>query len=137
MHKVLRLEYNPMNLNKLLEEFKCQRCKSPCCIGVGRIFLRPYEVDDLAKYKDMTKHRFKDRYTFAENGCRYLITPCPFYSNERNCTLHESKVYPAVCQHYPFNQAYMIKGIRYITVSDSCPGGKVIAAKYGLVGSNV
>ena len=93
--------------------FHCQRC-GDCCLGVGAspeegISLSPEEVQQLASMMLLSKHKFKDRFTFTTgDGRRLLKYPCPFYQLN-SCTIYQSR--PYVCRTYPINNPIKLKGI--------------------------
>jgi len=115
------------NVRFYLAEFKCQRCKDSCCLKVASgIALKPHEDEMLAELKGMSQSKFKEQYTFTKDGKRFMVSPCPFYDTEVNCTIHAHR--PQVCRQYPFNRSYQGK----ITANPNCPAGKVIGEKYGV-----
>lgn len=131
MNYFLNVPFTRDNLIKFLSEFKCQRCKESCCLKVDDgIVLLPDEVERLAILKGMSKSKFKEAYTVARDGKRFMVCPCPFYKVGEDCTIHRNR--PRVCQQFPFNRVYRKYGVDYMTVNVDCPSGKIIGEKYGI-----
>jgi len=115
------------NVMYYLSKFKCQRCKESCCLKVtDGIVLKPHEDEQLAELKGMSQSKFKEQFTFTKKGKRFMVSPCPFYDDRTNCTIHDYR--PQVCRQYPFNRSY--EG--HITANPNCPGGKLVGEKYGV-----
>lgn len=121
---ILKEEISLENMKHYLSLFKCQRCKPSCCTTVKCIILKDGEAEQLAILKGMTVSEFKGKYTFVVEGNTFMTAPCPFYKEEIDCTIYNSR--PQVCRQFPFNN--VVKG--KMTVYP-CPAGKLIGEKYG------
>ena len=119
---------NGLRFDKLL---KCQRC-GKCCTGVlfeTGALLFPFEVEKLAIKLGISKHQFKDRYTYTQEDKRFLKLPCPFYK-DGDCSVYE--VRPIVCREFPLNQLVPKNGKMEMTVNMDCPAGKELGNKYAV-----
>ena len=84
------------------------------------------DIKRLAKHLKISRHEFKERYTFIKDGEVRMPCPCPFYSEDINgCTVHEFR--PQVCRKFPFNKTHEINGKRFVTICGDCPAGKEVA----------
>lgn len=139
MHYLMKYEATTENIVRFLNEFKCQRCKPSCCQRLDLkdgIALRDGETKLLAEGIGISHRQFKDKYTFVRDNRRFMIAPCPFYSEEINgCSIHDIR--PQVCRQFPFNHSIEVKGKKYMTVNVDCPGGKLIGEKYGVIPQTV
>ena len=108
-------------------QLKCQRCGMCCKTKAGQI-LKPNEVDLLAEKLKLSKHQFKEKYTFTKDGERFINSPCPFLNG--GCSIYSFR--PQVCRQFPFNKVYHhpTKG-DYMTVAD-CPAGRIINDRFGV-----
>lgn len=99
---VLPLLASPVTVRLFHSEFHCARCGN-CCQGRkdypkdSGIALQAEEVLILATLKGLSKHQFKDRYTFSRNGRRLMYYPCCFYDN--GCRIYKNR--PVVCRLFP------------------------------------
>ena len=118
--------------------FRCQRCGN-CCLGVDAspqdgIILSLEEVQQLSITILLSKHKFKDRFTFlTKDGRRLLKYPCPFYQLN-SCTIYQSR--PLVCRAYPINNPIklngispVIDGVYSININLSCPESRRVASQ--------
>ena len=139
MHYFMEHEATTENIVKFLNIFKCQRCKKSCCQRLDPndgIALKRGETATLASNLGISHSQFKDRYTFVKDGNRFMVAPCPFYSEEvKGCSIHRFR--PQVCRQFPFNKSIEIKGVNYMTVNVDCPSGKIIGEKYGVIPETV
>lgn len=135
MHYFMEYEANTENIVRFLNEFKCQRCKPSCCQRLDPkdgIALRNGESRTLAENLGISHRQFKDRYTFIEDSRRFMVAPCPFYSEDmRGCSIHSFR--PQVCRQFPFNKSIEVSNKKCMTVNVDCPAGKIIGEKYGVV----
>ena len=115
------------NMKFYLAKFRCQRCKESCCTKVAYgIILKDAEVEQLAELKKLSKSKFKEELTFTKDGKRFMVSPCPFYDAQVNCSIHSYR--PQVCRQYPFNRSYQ----GHITANPNCPAGILVGEKYGV-----
>ena len=110
---------------------KCQRC-GHCCeatlFATGAV-LYPQEVERLAIKVGISKHQFKDRYTYTQDGRRFLKLPCIFYKDGA-CSAYSIR--PVVCREFPLNQLVSHNGKMEMTVNMDCPAGKELGNKYAV-----
>lgn len=135
----LPIPFKSETVAKLFKMFHCQGC-GECCVGGGDgVFLNPEDIERLSTGMQISKRRFKDKFTFVTEGKRLLHFPCPFYdSNSHSCIVYQLR--PSVCQLFPFLQSEktMIakrpypstNGERIVTVSTLCPEGRRIACQF-------
>lgn len=139
MHYLMEYEAKAENIVRFLNEFKCQRCEKSCCQRLDShdgIILRNGETNLLAYNLRISHRQFKDRYTFLKDSKRFLVAPCPLYSEDiKGCSIHQFR--PQVCRQFPFNRSIEIKEKKYMTVNVDCPAGKVIGEKYGVIPESV
>ena len=126
----------PETIAEFFKTFLCRRCGT-CCVGGGDgIFLSPDDIERLSTAMQLSKRRFKDRFTFINHGRRLLPYPCPFYDSESHlCTVYQAR--PSVCRLFPLNNPIIEKGlyssadgVRMLTVSTCCPEGRRIACQF-------
>ena len=127
----LGVEATDENARRFDQILKCQRCGS-CCTGslfkTGAL-LFPQELTQLAIEAGISNRKFKDRYTYAENGRRFLNLPCLFYK-DGGCSVYP--VRPLVCREFPLNQIVPRDGKMWMTVNMDCPAGKELGDKYAV-----
>lgn len=130
MYQILNCPANKPNVDALMREFECQHCKPSCCTLVGGIALHAEEVPVMAQLMGVSKKQFKEHFTYVENKKRHMIAPCPFYDEEKRCTIHDKR--PKMCREFPINRADW-DGERYwLKVNTLCPGGKKLADRWGV-----
>ena len=85
--------------------FTCRNCGHCCKVKSNdddAILLSKTDVERLSIELNLTKRQFKDKYTFARKGKRYLPKPCVFINDKNLCTVYNIR--PRVCEMYPFNR---------------------------------
>lgn len=118
---------NGLRFDSLL---KCQRC-GKCCNATlfdTGVLLFPFEIERLAIKSNLSKRQFKERFTYTENGRRFLKLPCPFYQD--GCSVYS--VRPVACREFPLNQIVPKNGKMWMTVNMDCPAGKELGNKYAV-----
>jgi len=119
---------NGLHFDRLL---KCQKCGA-CCnakLFTTGALLFPQEVERFAEKAGISKHQFKDRHTYTENGQRFLKLPCLFYK-DGGCSIHSDRA--RVCREFPLNQIVPKNGKMWMTVNMDCPAGKELGDKYAV-----
>ncbi|MCK9337915.1 MAG: YkgJ family cysteine cluster protein [Arcobacteraceae bacterium] len=92
------------------DEHECSKCSGNCCIGEsGYIWISPKEMEEFAKFLDMSVEEFAQKY-LIKVGYKYSIKEveyqpnkfaCVFFNFEqRNCGAYE--VRPTQCRTFPF-----------------------------------
>ncbi len=102
--------------------FSCQRC-GVCCIDEDEgIILLNKDVRVLKEIVpsrlQMSYSKFKDSYTFSEDGHRKLRSPCVFY--KEGCVIYHYR--PAVCRFFPL----VLSKENRLRVDPFCPGAKKV-----------
>lgn len=123
----LNIPLTEQNMKQLIRQLRCKRCGT-CCNLVDKIALLKHDIEPMADALGISKHQFKDRYTFTRDGRRFLsANPCVFYHG--GCTIYKAR--PQVCRQFPFNQSYVKEGKNYIGIVE-CPAGLEILKEFGV-----
>lgn len=127
----LGVEATDRNAERFDKLLKCKRCGA-CCSAVlfkTGVLLFPQEVERLSIRAGVSKRQFKDKYSYTEDGRRFLKLPCPFYK-DGECSVYS--VRPLVCREFPLNQIVPKNGRMWMTVNMDCPAGKELGNKYAV-----
>lgn len=135
--------YHPLTvavMQQFWADYRCDRC-GKCCLGelapadIG-LMLIDFELQELAKIKQIPVEEFKDRFTVIRNGKLILKYPCPFYDkNISGCGIYTER--PIVCRLYPINLPVKangyhpeVDGTYLLTVDSCCPEARKVAIKW-------
>jgi len=106
------------------EAFHCQRC-GKCCTGdiCKGAYVSTEVVANMAVHLGMSTKQFKKRYTYTDNGRRYVLQPCPFYQDGVCKLYHMHNARPTVCRIFPLDIPVDGK----LTVNARCPEALTLA----------
>ena len=106
-----------------MKAFQCRMC-GDCCYGEGGIYLEQREIDDIARFLEMTPDSFLSRYCEEKHGRYQLKTGhdrfCVFFHKEKRCLIHPVK--PKLCILWPFSPAIVSDKENWEMAKDACPG---------------
>ena len=87
----------------------CEECGGNCCTGEsGYIYINNLEIENMAKFLELSISEFKEKYLF-KNGYKYSLKElhvensydCVFFDREKNgCSVYP--VRPTQCRTFPF-----------------------------------
>lgn len=119
-----------MNMQTLLNKndqlpLTCSR-SGDCCFG-NQVHLNPWELHKLAKEKEISVAKFKEKFT--EFGGLQLNfngkinsknkQACSLYDQNKGCTVHKSR--PLACRLYPIGRQIQSGEIKYIYQGEKFP----------------
>lgn len=87
-------------VNLFWELFSCQKC-GRCCFTPGAgLYLEKEDFDRIAGHIGESRLQLFCRYE-RDLGAWILRQPCPFYEQEKGCTIYEIR--PLTCTKYPLH----------------------------------
>jgi hypothetical protein len=103
--------------------FQCRQC-GDCCSGRGGIFVKPFEVEEMAALLSLPVEEFSRLYVEASAmGPRLVIADngfCVFMMEGSLCRVHPVK--PFICRQWPFLPILLVDPDELEHAKTACPG---------------
>ena len=103
--------------------FTCQPNCTICCEVKGFVYITEQDLQNAAKYLNMSAVDFEARYVYRTKGLLRLRKPpnsqCHFL-NERGCGIHPAK--PTQCRTFPFWPEIVERKATWNRTARYCPG---------------
>ena len=103
--------------------FTCQPNCTICCEVKGFVYITEQDLQNAAKYLNMSAVDFEARYVYRTKGLLRLRKPpnsqCHFL-NERGCGIHPAK--PTQCRMFPFWPELVERPANWKETAKYCPG---------------
>jgi len=111
----------PFDPNHPEEFFQCRQC-GDCCIGFGGTRLNKRDIQNIAQYLGISRHRLIAEYCQRVGKDLHLAQKsdgyCIFW--DRLCTIHPVK--PRMCKAWPFIESVLAEPYNWQIMAGMCPG---------------
>jgi Fe-S-cluster containining protein len=101
--------------------FRCTKC-GECCKGYGGTYVTPEDIDAIAKFIGVERHRFVSQYCVLSGGRPLLAQAdngyCLFWDTV--CTIHPVK--PRMCRQWPYIPSVVTDIKNWHVMAANCPG---------------
>lgn len=109
--------------------FECQKCGA-CCQGESTVSLSQEEIEELAKFLNLSKKELFQKYLIqrCKNRIEMKIKKgaCIFYDKKRKlCLIHPVK--PIKCKEWPFPPTIFADKENFLIIQNFCPGLKKLS----------